>query len=74
MCRRWISCKPSFLPPVGALSRLLWRLMLEKLAAAHAAGQLQAAKTPRTASVASSRVPIACFPENSPPAMANAAG
>jgi hypothetical protein len=38
---RWISCKPNFLLPVRVLSKLFRRLMLEKLAAAHAAGQLQ---------------------------------
>jgi predicted Zn-ribbon and HTH transcriptional regulator len=39
--RRWISCKPNFLMPVRVLSKLFRRLMLEKLAAAHKAGQLQ---------------------------------
>ncbi len=38
---RWISCKPNFLLPVRVLSKLFRRLMLERLAAAHAAGQLQ---------------------------------
>src|SRR6516164_2807210 len=38
---RWIACKPNFLLPVRVLSKLFRRLMLEKLAAAHAAGQLQ---------------------------------
>jgi Putative transposase len=38
---RWISCKPKFLLPVRVLSKLFRRLMLTKLAAAHAAGQLQ---------------------------------
>ena len=38
---RWISCKPNFLLPVCVLSKLFRRLMLEKLAAAHEAGQLQ---------------------------------
>jgi hypothetical protein len=38
---RWISCKPNFLLPVRVLSKLFRRLMLAKLAAAHAAGQLQ---------------------------------
>ena len=37
----WISCKPSFLMPVRVLSKLFRRLMLEKLVAAHQAGQLQ---------------------------------
>jgi Putative transposase/Transposase zinc-binding domain len=39
--RRWIPCRPSFFLPVLVLSRLFRRLMLEKLAAAHAAGKLQ---------------------------------
>jgi hypothetical protein len=39
--RRWISCKPNFLLPVRVLSKLFRRLMLEKLAAAHQAGQLR---------------------------------
>jgi hypothetical protein len=38
---RWISCKPKFLLPVRVLSKLFRHLMLTKLAAAHAAGQLQ---------------------------------
>ena len=38
---RWISCKPNFLMPVRVLSKLFRRLMLEKLVAAHQAGQLQ---------------------------------
>jgi hypothetical protein len=38
---RWISCKPNFLLPVRVLSKLFRRLMLEKLAAAHQAGQLR---------------------------------
>lgn len=38
---RWIATKPSFFLPVFVLSRLFRRLMLEKLAAAHAAGKLQ---------------------------------
>jgi hypothetical protein len=38
---RWISCKPNFLLPVRVLSKLFRHLMLTKLAAAHAAGQLQ---------------------------------
>jgi len=37
---RWIACRRGFLLPVRALSKLFRRLMLEKLAAAHAAGQL----------------------------------
>ena len=38
---RWISCKPAFFLPVRVLSKLFRRLMLEQLAAAHAAGKLQ---------------------------------
>ena len=38
---RWISCRPGFFLPVRVLSRLFRRLFLEKLAAAHEAGQLQ---------------------------------
>ena len=37
---RWTSSKPGFFLPVFVLSRLFRRLMLEKLAAAHAAGKL----------------------------------
>jgi hypothetical protein len=37
---RWIACKPNFFLPVLVLSKLFRRLMLEKLAAAHAAGRL----------------------------------
>jgi hypothetical protein len=37
---RWIACKPDFFLPVRVLSKLFRRLMLEKLAAAHAAGKL----------------------------------
>jgi hypothetical protein len=37
----WVSCRPSFLLPVRVLSRLFRRLLLEKLVAAHAAGELQ---------------------------------
>ena len=33
---RWISCRPGFFLPVGVLSRLFRRLMLEKLEAAQA--------------------------------------
>jgi putative transposase/transposase-like zinc-binding protein len=36
----WIAAKPSFFLPVLVLSKLFRRLMLEKLAAAHAAGKL----------------------------------
>jgi hypothetical protein len=38
--RRWISRRPDFFLPVRVLSALFRRLMLQKLAAAHAAGQL----------------------------------
>ena len=38
--KRWIACKPSFFLPVFVLSKLFRRLMLEKLASAHAAGKL----------------------------------
>lgn len=38
---RWIATKPNFFLPVFVLSRLFRRLMLEKLAAAQAAGKLQ---------------------------------
>ena len=44
---RWIATKPSFFLPVLVLSRLFRRLMLEKLAAAHAAGQLAVLRRPR---------------------------
>ena len=37
----WIACRPSFLLSVRVLSRLFRRLLLDKLAAAHAAGELQ---------------------------------
>jgi hypothetical protein len=37
---RWISKRPRFFLPVRVLSKLFRRLMLEKLVAAHAAGQL----------------------------------
>ncbi len=37
---RWIGCRPGFFLPVFVLSRLFRRLMLEKLATAHAAGKL----------------------------------
>jgi len=39
--QRWIACRPGFFLPVGVLSRLFRRLVLEKLAAAHRTGQLQ---------------------------------
>ena len=38
---RWIACREGFFLPVRVLSRLFRRLMLEKLDAAHGAGQLQ---------------------------------
>ena len=38
--RRWISRRPDFFLPVRVLSALFRRLMLQKLATAHAAGQL----------------------------------
>ena len=38
--QRWIATKPNFFLPVLVLSKLFRRLMLEKLAAAHAAGKL----------------------------------
>jgi len=38
---RWVSCKPNFCLPVRVLSKLFRRLMLTKLAVAHAAGKLQ---------------------------------
>jgi hypothetical protein len=37
---RWVATKPNFFLPVFVLSRLFRRLMLEKLAAAHASGKL----------------------------------
>ena len=37
---KWVAKRPNFLLPVLVLSRLFRRLMLERLAAAHAAGQL----------------------------------
>jgi hypothetical protein len=37
----WIACRPNFFLSVRVLSRLFRRLLLEKLAAAHAAGELQ---------------------------------
>ena len=38
---KWVSCRPGFFLPVRVLSRLFRRLFLERLVAAHAAGQLQ---------------------------------
>ncbi len=38
---RWVSCRPGFFLPALVPSKLFRRLMLEKLVAAHAAGQLQ---------------------------------
>jgi hypothetical protein len=37
----WVSCRPKFFLPWLVLAKLFRRLMLEKLVAAHAAGQLQ---------------------------------
>jgi hypothetical protein len=37
----WVRCRPGFLLPVRVLSKLFRRLMLGKLAAAHAAGKLR---------------------------------
>jgi Putative transposase/Transposase zinc-binding domain len=37
---RWVSCRPGFLLPVRVLSRLFRRLFLQKLVAAHKAGEL----------------------------------
>ena len=37
---QWVSCRPGFFLPVRVLSRLYRRLFLEKLMAAHQAGQL----------------------------------
>src|SRR5215207_9521229 len=39
--RNWVSCRPGFFLPVRVLSRLFRRLLLDKLVAAHRAGQLQ---------------------------------
>jgi hypothetical protein len=39
--KRWVSCRPGFFLPVRVLSRLFRRLFLQKLAAAHATGELQ---------------------------------
>jgi hypothetical protein len=39
--KRWVCCRPRYLVPVEVLSCLFRRLLLEKLAAAHAAGELQ---------------------------------
>jgi hypothetical protein len=38
---RWVSCRPGFFLPVRVLSRLFRRLFLERLLAAHEAGDLQ---------------------------------
>jgi len=38
---RWVACRPDFLLYVGVLSSLFRRLVLEKLTAAHRAGELQ---------------------------------
>ena len=39
--QRWIACRPGFFLPIHVLSRLFRRLFLERLQAAHAAGQLR---------------------------------
>jgi len=39
--QRWIACQPNFFLPVLVLSKLFRRLMLDKLVAAHTAGELQ---------------------------------
>jgi hypothetical protein len=39
--KSWVACRPSFFLPVRVLSRLFRRLFLDKLVAAHAAGELQ---------------------------------
>ena len=39
--KTWLSCRPGFFLPVRVLSRLFRRLFLDKLVAAHAAGELQ---------------------------------
>src|SRR5580692_5721909 len=38
---RWVQCRPDFFLPVRVLSRLFRRLFLDRLAAMHAAGELQ---------------------------------
>jgi Putative transposase/Transposase zinc-binding domain len=38
---RWVACRPNFFLPVRVLSRLFRRMVLERLGAAHRAGQLQ---------------------------------
>ena len=38
---KWVACRPGFFLPVRVLSRLFRRLYLEKLVAAHQAGELQ---------------------------------
>jgi len=39
--KRWVSCRPGFFLPVRVLSRLFRRLFLERIAAAHKAGDLK---------------------------------
>ena len=39
--KRWIACRPGFFLPVRVLSRLYRRLFLDKLGAAHRAGELK---------------------------------
>ena len=41
MAQRWVACRPGFFLPVRVLSRLFRRLFLDKLSAAHHAGELQ---------------------------------
>jgi hypothetical protein len=38
---KWVSCRPRFLLPVPVLSQLFRRLFLDRLLAAHRAGELQ---------------------------------
>jgi ssDNA-binding Zn-finger/Zn-ribbon topoisomerase 1 len=38
---KWVACRPGFFLPVRVLSRLFRRLLLDRLVAAHQAGQLQ---------------------------------
>ena len=38
---KWVACRPGFFLPVRVLSRLFRRLFLQKLVAAHQAGELQ---------------------------------
>ena len=58
----WVRCRPGFLLPVRVLSKLFRRLMLDKLAAAHAAGKLrflgQHARLPDAAAFAAFLAPL----------------